>query len=248
MTDPRLERPLWRGRTNVDAYTIAWIEHAEAIKREKWPNRAELHHPFEITQGSYQGDAGDPDSGDTHALGGPVDARWCGHVECLLALRLAGGFVWWRKELWRDGRRVWPDHFHGGPIGHPHMDPSAERQETAYVNRRNGLSNNGPDDGPRLDPIPRPVWPWPEEDIVNEADIKAIATETTKQLLGTNVAADGPTVKAALRMASKAAGLEDRVAGRVAQLLITEPGGGATVTQDEIEAAVKQALREGTGD
>lgn len=161
MSDPRLARPLWRGRTNVDAYTIAWIEHAEQIVRDEHP---EFAHEFYCTQGSYQGDGGDPDSGNTHALGGPVDLRWCGHTFCLLALRRAGGFVWWRKPLWRNGVLVWPDHIHGGPIGHPYMDPSAQRQETAYLNRRNGLADNGPDDGPRLNPIPRPVWPWPPED------------------------------------------------------------------------------------
>lgn len=145
----------------MDAYTIAWIEHAEAIVRDEHP---EFAHDFYCTQGSYQGDGGDPDSGNTHALGGPVDLRWCGHTFCLLALRRAGGFVWWRKPLWRNGVLVWPDHIHGGPIGHPFMDPSAQRQEVAYLNGRNGLADNGPDDGPRINPIPRPVWPWPPED------------------------------------------------------------------------------------
>lgn len=242
MADPRLARPLWRGRTNVDAFTIAWIEHAEAIVHERWPKIA---HPLSITQGGYQGDGGDPDSAGTHAKGGGTDFTWCGHPECLLALRLAGGFAWHRTPAQGD----WADHIHGAPIGHPLMAPALARQEISYRSRRNGLKNNGPDDGPRLDPIPRPVWPWPEEDIVTPDDIKKIATETTKQLLATKVAAEGPTVKAALRMASKASGLEDRVAARVGQLLLNEPGDvAATVTQDQIEAAVKQALREGTGD
>lgn len=242
MTDPRLARPLWRGRTNVDAYTIAWVEHAEAIVRDEHPDIA---HDFVCTQGSYQGGAGDPNSGDTHALGGPVDLRWCGHEVCLLALRRAGGFVWLRTP----DQGPWPHHIHGGPIGHPYMDPSAERQEIAYLARRNGLKNNGPDDGPRLDPIPRPVWPYPQEDIVTPEDIQKIAAETTRQMLAAPVAKEGPTVKAALRMASKAAGIEDRVAARVGQLLLNEPGDvAATVTADQIQAAVKQALREGTGD
>lgn len=249
MSDPRLARPLWRGRTNVDAYTIAWIEHAEQIKHDRWPSRPELHHLFQVTQGSYQGGAGDPDSGDTHALGGPVDLTWCGHPECLLALRLAGGFVWWRRELWRNGARVWPNHIHGGPIGHPYMDPSADRQEISYLARRNGLANNGPDDGPRLDPIPRPVWPYPQEDIVNPDDIKAIAAETTKQLLGAKIADDGRTVQKALRQASKAAGLEDAIADRVVELLPQLPATPASADLAvNIKAAVKQALREGTGD
>lgn len=244
MADPRLERPLWRGRTNVDAFTIAWIEHAEAIVRERWPAIA---HLFVVTKGGYQ-PASDPDSADTHTLGGATDFEWCGHPECLLALRLAGGFVWHRTPE----QGPWPHHVHGAPIGHPLMAPGLARQEVAYLANppRNGLKDNGPDDGPRLDPIPRPVWPWPQEDPVTPDDIKAIAAETTKQLLAAKVAKDGPTVKAALRMASKAAGMEDRIAARVGQLLLegTDQPSAVTVTADEIEAAVKQALREGVGD
>ena len=46
-------------------------------------------------------------------------------------------------------------------IGHPLLALSAERQVNAYLTRRDGLKSNGPDDGPRLDPIAEPVWPWP---------------------------------------------------------------------------------------
>lgn len=165
MPDPRLARPLWRGRTNVDALTISCIQHAEQIVRERWP---EVAHEFYCTQGSYQGGGGDPDSGSTHALGGGVDLRWCGHSQCLLAMRLAGMFVWHRKPLRRNGVLVWPDHFHGAPLDHPYMAPMLQRQQTAYLNRRNGLADNGPDDGPQLDPIPRPVWPWPPEDDMSQ--------------------------------------------------------------------------------
>lgn len=158
MSDPRLARPLWRGRTNVDAYTIAWIEHAEQIKRDEWPDRPELHHEYVVTQGGYQGTGGDPDSGTTHALGGGTDFHWCGHPECLLALRLAGGFVWHRTPA----QGPWPDHMHGAPLDHPYMDARLAAQQVSYLARGNGLG--GPDDGPRLDPIPRPEWPWPPED------------------------------------------------------------------------------------
>lgn len=245
MADPRLARPLWRGRTNVDAFTIAWIEHAEVIKRERWPSRPELHHTFVVIKGGYQ-PAADDDSADTHTEGGATDFEWCGHPECLLALRLAGGFVWHRVST-----ASWAAHMHGAPLGHPLMAPGLAKQEAAYLAQppRNGLANNGPDDGPRLDPIPRPVWPWPEEDVMTPEDIKKVAAETVTQLLGTNVAKDGPTVKAALRMASKVAALEERIAARVSQLLLDEPGDvAATFTAQQIEDAVKQALREGVGD
>jgi hypothetical protein len=80
---------------------------------------------------------------------------------------------------------------------------------------------------------------------LSDQDVARIA----KAILDAKIADDGRTVKKALRQASKAAGLEDRIAGRVTQLLLNEPGDiAATVTAEQIEAAVKQALREGTED
>jgi hypothetical protein len=65
-----------------------------------------------------------------------------------------------------------------------------------------------------------------------------------KDFLDAEIAADGRTVRKALRQASKAAGLEDRVAQRVLQLLPgLDPDG---IQADQIVAAVKRAFREGT--
>ena len=172
LDDPRLARPPWRGRTNVDALTIACIEHAERIVAEEHPNIA---HEFYVTQGSYQGDSGDPDSGTTHRLGGGVDLRWCGHNECYKALRRAGMFIW-RRYPWQGD---WPDHFHGAPIGHPHMDYRLKAQETSYLGGGDGLG--GRDDGPRPNPIPRPVWP-PEGDTVTPDQINEIVSQTVAAL------------------------------------------------------------------
>lgn len=55
----------------------------------------------------------------------------------------------------------WVDHIHAVVVGHPKLAPSAARQITAYLNRKNGLANGGRDDGPQLTPIPSPVFPWP---------------------------------------------------------------------------------------
>lgn len=145
--DP-LARPLWRGRTNVDAITIAAIEAAEEIGG----------HEFVVTQGSYQGGSGDPLSAGTHDLGGVIDLRWCGHNSCILALRKVGFFAWHRTPA----QGPWPDHVHAGLLGHPHMALAAIRQGDAYRAGRNGLDNNGPDDGPRINPIP--MFTWPPED------------------------------------------------------------------------------------
>lgn len=149
MTDARLVRPLWRGRSNVDAYTIACVEHAEQIGG----------HEHIVTQGSYQieNPAREPASGTTHLLGGAIDLAWCGHDRCVLALRQAGGFFWHRTPE----QGAWPHHIHGGPRLHPFQDDALHRQELSYVAGGNGLG--GVDDGPRLNPIPDPVWPWPEE-------------------------------------------------------------------------------------
>lgn len=149
MTDPRLARPNWRGRTNVDALTIAALKHAEEM----------LGYELAITQGSYQGSVAA--SAGTHDKGGALDLSTRGMTSAqktrvVLCLRRAGFAAWLRKP----SQGPWKEHIHAVVIGHPLLAPAAARQVTAYLARRNGLANNGPDDGPRLDPIPRPVWPW----------------------------------------------------------------------------------------
>ena len=156
-SDPRLVRPLWRGRTNVDALTIACIEHAEAIGG----------HQFVVTQGSYQSGAGDRNSAGTHDLGGVVDLRWCGHDVCIRALRQAGMAAWHRTPA----EGPWPHHVHAVVIDHPLLAASAERQVTSYLIGGNGLANHGHDDGPRLAVTARPVWPWPPEPVPADRDI-----------------------------------------------------------------------------
>jgi hypothetical protein len=93
-----------------------------------------------------------------------------------------------------------------------------------------------------------------EEDIVTEDDIKKIAAETAKatvqQLLAAEVGEDR-SVRTALRMASKAPSvgrdLERVLTEKIQAAILSEPGDVAvTVTADQIAAAVKQALREGT--
>lgn len=148
--DARLVRPKWRDRTNVDALTIACIEHAEQL----------LGRRLVLTQGSYQNSVSA--SAGTHNKGGVVDISVSGMSEAektrvVRALRRAGMAAWLRRS-WQG---PWKEHIHAVVVGHPLLAPAAARQVVAYLNRRNGLANNGPDDGPRLDPIPRPVWPWP---------------------------------------------------------------------------------------
>ncbi len=239
--DPRLARPAWRGRTNVDAYTIACIEHAEQIVRDEAP---QIAHLFDVTQGSYQGDAGDPDSGTTHRLGGGVDLGWCGHPVCYSALRRAGMFIWHRDPSQGD----WADHFHGAPIGHPFMDFRLAAQETSYFAGGDGLV--GRDTGPRFTPIPQPVWPYPPEDDVTPEDMDKIADKVVDKLLAAEVG-DDRTVKAALRMAAKAPSAARDLERLIVERVMAAVPANADVDVAFVEAAVKagvlDALREGTG-
>ncbi len=203
MSDPRLARPLWRGRTNVDALTIACIEHAEAIVRRRAPR---LAHRFVVTQGSYQAGAGDPNSEGTHDLGGVVDLHWCRHWVCLRALRLAGTAAWHRTPA----QGPWPDHVHLVVLGHPFVSAAARAQRVDYFAGRDGLADHAADDGPRLDPIPRPVWPWPpeEEDMPfldwPEEDRAALVAAVVAGLLAAPVDDDPDiNVKTALRRAGQ---------------------------------------------
>lgn len=149
MTDRRLARPQWRGRNNVDALTIAALTRAESM----------LGFELSITQGSYQSSV--KASAGTHDRGGAIDISTRGmttaqKMRVVLCLRRAGFAAWLR----RPSQGPWPEHIHAVVVDHPYLAPSAARQVAAYRNGRNGLANNGPDDGPRVE-IKRPVWPYP---------------------------------------------------------------------------------------
>lgn len=149
-SDPRLVRPLWRGRRDVDALTIACLLHAEQI----------LGYQLAITQGSYQSSVAA--SAGTHDRGGVVDISVKGmdtaqRRTVVRALRLAGMAAWWRTPAQGD----WPDHIHAVVSVHPDLAPAAARQVEALRRGENGLAGRGPDDGPRVIPLPAPVWPWP---------------------------------------------------------------------------------------
>lgn len=171
MSDPRLARPLWRGRTNLDALTIAALEYAEKIAGKQ----------FVVTQGSYQSSVAA--SAGTHDRGGAVDLRWSTVGNSgVLALRKAG-FAAWHRTPAQGG---WVDHVHAVLVGHPDLAPSAARQVTAYRNGRNGLANNGPDDGPRLNPIP--IYRWEYDMAISDDDLtkirKAVRAELAPELVG----------------------------------------------------------------
>ena len=89
-------------------------------------------------------------------------------------------------------------------IDHPLLALGARAQVIAYLSRRNGLSNAGPDDGPQLDPIPRPVWPWPEQDWFDMATLDDLREVVAIKMIATDLERVGDLArniaKSALRL------------------------------------------------
>lgn len=166
MADPRLARPLWRGRRNVDALTIAALERAEEI----------AGHEFVVTQGSYN-PGGVGASAGTHDLGGVIDLRWTGNPADVVALRRAG-FAAWHRRPEQAGRKPWPHHIHAVVIDHPYLAPLAAQQVRDYRAGRNGLANSGPDDAPR--PANITAFPWEDYMATSNELLKAIKENTAE--------------------------------------------------------------------
>ena len=131
-------------RTTRDGQTLNYrtLEMLTAAGRQ-------LSFPIVITQGSYT-NATDASAG-THAGGGALDVRAkdlsaVQRDQVVLELRLIGFAAWLRTPL----QGNWPYHIHAIAIGDRDMSLAAAMQVIAYRNGRNGLKNNGPDDGPRV--------------------------------------------------------------------------------------------------
>lgn len=111
-----------------------------------------LGRNLEILQGSYNTTV--DESAGTHAGGGAVDIAPTNHPrEVVLALRSVGFAAWHRTP----SQGPWVEHIHAIAIGDGDMSAAAHAQVRAYFDGRNGLANNGRDDGPRIHPIPK--WP-----------------------------------------------------------------------------------------
>lgn len=121
-------------------------------------HRAEqrLGRNLTLLQGSYNSGVGA--SAGTHDRGGAIDVSVSGlgpeaKKEIVYQLRKVGFAAWYRTPA----QGPWVEHIHAIAIGDPELSTGARAQVYQYYDRRNGLANGGPDDGPRLDPIPR--WP-----------------------------------------------------------------------------------------
>jgi hypothetical protein len=106
--------------------------------------------PLSLSQGSYNTSVSQ--SGGTHDGGGALDVRVVNRLTqsqvdtVVWALRKTGFAAWHRLPSQGD----WPEHIHAIAIGDKQMSDAAARQVVAYKNGRNGLANNGPDDGPSV--------------------------------------------------------------------------------------------------
>src|SRR5690606_1750144 len=103
-------------------------------------------------QGSYNTSVGA--SAGTHSGGGAVDISVSGlstsrRNSLVLELRKAGWAAWYRTP----SEGPWSAHIHGIAMGDAEASPQAKDQMAAYKAGRNGLANNRPDTGPRVDPV-----------------------------------------------------------------------------------------------
>ena len=131
------------GKT-VDALTDRALKAAEKI----------LGYDLTIVQGSYNA-GGVGASAGTHDGGGVVDLLPWDWQRKVRALRRVGFAAWHRTPA----QGPWGEHIHAVLIGNTKLSPSAQRQVTAYLAGRNGLANNGKDDGPREYVGNRFRWP-----------------------------------------------------------------------------------------
>lgn len=103
-----------------------------------------LGYDLTLAQGSYNA-GGVTASAGTHDGGGAVDLAPYDHERKVLELRRAGFAAWYRPAL----PDVWGPHIHAVLIGNRKLSAGARAQVADYLAGRNGLANDGPDDGPR---------------------------------------------------------------------------------------------------
>lgn len=146
------EKVIYNGKL-MDKKTRAFVQACEEA----------LGYPLTITQGCYSGGAVSQ-SGNTHNGGGVLDLPAWDWESKLRVIKDLGGWGWYRPTVYG----LWNEHIHFGITNHGNLDPSAQRQQVAYFNRKNGLVSNLPDLSYRAKPVPifqyppkKPVKPMP---------------------------------------------------------------------------------------
>lgn len=103
-----------------------------------------------VEQGSYS-PGNDPTSAGTHDGGGAVDLdaealTSAQRTAVVTALRRVGFAAWLRRPAQGD----WPLHIHGIAVNDTDLSTPAQKQVGQYYLGRNGLADNGQDDGPQV--------------------------------------------------------------------------------------------------
>jgi hypothetical protein len=154
-------------KTTYDGNTVDWLTRAAL---EATAKRLGYADGLTITQGSYNA-GGVAASSGTHDGGGVVDLAPFDHVAKVRELRRTGFAAWYRPAI----PGLWPAHIHAVLIGNAKLAPSARRQVSAYLARRDGLAGNGPDNGPRDFVNRRYRWRRGEKRINRARDLLARA-------------------------------------------------------------------------
>lgn len=126
------------GNSSVNARTRAMLTELERL----------CGFPITVTQGYNPG--GVAASGGTHDGQGVVDLRVINlspaqRNNLIYNGRMIGFAIWLRNPT----QGNWPWHAHAVAIREPNLSGQAKNQVTDYRQDRNGLANDGPDDGPR---------------------------------------------------------------------------------------------------
>ncbi|MGA4507159.1 hypothetical protein ACQB6R_05530 [Propionibacteriaceae bacterium G1746] len=123
--------------------------------QEWWPlvnamalKRGLINETLDVSQGSFSGGAVTASAG-THDGGGVLDLRQFSD-KVITLLREAGSAAWHRTPA---QSAAFPHHTHLVLVGCPHLASGAADQVDSYKRGRNGLASDGPDDGPRVNPL-----------------------------------------------------------------------------------------------
>src|SRR5262245_55765220 len=105
--------------------------------------------PLSLSQDSYSSSVSQ--SGGTHDGGSALDVRTGGssaaRIDSIVEELRKTGFAAWHPT---PDQGDWPEHVHAVAIGDTELSQAAKDQVADYKAGRNGLANNGPDDGPRV--------------------------------------------------------------------------------------------------
>lgn len=205
--------------------------------------------PLVITQGCYNA-GGVAASAGTHDGGGAVDIRardltGAQIAEAVLKLRHVGFAAWHRTPA----QGNWVEHIHCIAIGCPDLSSGAAYQVTAYKNGRNGLANNGKDDGPRT----YVGWTWEKykkaypdlltEDTLSAADVKEIKNYIEARLQAYSGWEGRHTDQVVAALEGKIDDIVQKELEEYGSRLLAAPTGTGTKFMDEVRTALAAQSR-----